>query len=68
MPTAANPGRPALGKPQHRPLQAPGIRRIERVGEGVAARNAVRQAHETARKSLPGTAEALHVGAAPAAA
>ena len=68
LPTAANPGRPALGKPQHRPLQAPGIRRIERVGEGVAARNAVRQAHETARKPLLDTAEALHVGAAPAAA
>ena len=64
----SKPGRPALGKPQHRPLQVPGIRRIERVGEGVAARNAVRQAHETARKPLLGTAEALRIGATLAAA
>ena len=41
---------------------------VPRVGEGVAARNAVRQAHEPARKPLLGTAEVLHVGAALAAA
>ena len=64
----AQSGRPTLGKPRHRPLQAPGVRRVERVGEGVAARNAVRKPHEAARKPFLGTAEALHVGATPAAA
>ena len=59
--------RPSAGRGIAR-CRPPGYNALKGSGEDVAARNAVRKPHEAARKPLPGTAEALHVGAAPAAA